>query len=152
MAMTATGTEPMTADEQGTAEANRLYWDTETSVAEIADQLDLSRRALYGAVRPLPTGVACARCGGELQYENRSARKSGQATCLACGSTEHVDEEVVDDSVRPPLAVVAGDPHRDGRGDMREPDLRHRAVVLGGASIAGVALGTFAALFATRRD
>jgi hypothetical protein len=142
----------MTADEQGTAEANRLYWDTETSVAEIAEQLDLSRRALYGAVRPLPTGVSCARCGGELQYENRSARKSGQASCLACGSTEQVEEDIADDSVRPPLAVVAGDPRGDGRGDMREPDLRHRAVVLGGAAIAGVALGTVAAILATRGD
>jgi predicted DNA-binding protein YlxM (UPF0122 family) len=29
------------------AEANRLYWQTETSVAEIADKLNVSRRALY---------------------------------------------------------------------------------------------------------
>jgi hypothetical protein len=141
----------MTADEQATAEANRLYWDTDASVAEIADQLDLSRRALYGAVRPLPTGAVCGHCGGALQYENRSARKAAQATCMECGGTEHVDEEAIDDPVRPPLAVVAGD-RGDGRHDMREPDLRHRAVVLGGAAIAGVALGTVAAILATRGD
>ena len=40
------------------AEANRLYWETEQSVADIAQQLDISRRALYGAVRPLPAGAA----------------------------------------------------------------------------------------------
>jgi hypothetical protein len=144
--------EPMMADDQGTAEANRLYWDTDASVAEIAEQLDLSRRALYGAVRPLPTGVSCALCGGELQYENRSARKSGQATCLECGGSEPVDEESAEEAVRPPLAVLARDPRDNGRTDMRDPDLRHRAVVLGGAAIAGVALGTVAAIIATRGD
>jgi hypothetical protein len=141
----------MTADEQATAEANRLYWDTDASVAEIADQLDLSRRALYGAVRPLPTGVSCGHCGGALQYENRSARKAAQATCMECGAAEHVEEEAIEDAVRPPLAVVGG-ARGDGRHDMREPDLRHRAVVLGGAAIAGVALGTVAAILATRGD
>jgi hypothetical protein len=37
------------------AEANRLYWETETSVADIAQQLELSRRSLYDSVDPLPS-------------------------------------------------------------------------------------------------
>jgi hypothetical protein len=142
----------MMADELATTEANRLYWETDESVAEIADQLDLSRRALYGAVRPLSSGASCTRCGGELQYENRSARKAGQAACTGCGATEYVEPESADAGPRPPLSVVAGDPRTDAMLDMRDPDLRHRAVVLGSAAIAGVALGTFAAFIATRRD
>jgi hypothetical protein len=145
--------ERMTADDRETAEANRLYWETDTSVAEIADHLDLSRRALYGAVHPLPTGAACSRCGGELEYENRSARKAAQGTCGRCGGSQHLeDDETAETAGRPPLAVVAGDPRGDAVRDMREPDLRHRAVVLGGAAIAGVALGTVAAILATRGD
>lgn len=142
----------MTADEQAITEANRLYWETEEPVAEIAERLDLSRRALYDAVHPFGAGVSCSRCGGELHYENRSARKSNQATCIACGNAEYIEADGVEDSDRPPLTVVAGDPGHDAMRDMREPDLRHRAVVLGGAAIAGVAIGTFAAIIATRRD
>jgi hypothetical protein len=142
----------MTADDRAIAEANRLYWDTEEPVAEIAERLDLSRRALYDAVQPFNAGSSCSRCGGELHFENRSARKAGQATCTSCGNAQYVDAGRAEDGERTPLSVVAGDPEHDAMRDMREPDLRHRAVVLGGAAIAGVALGTFAAILATRRD
>jgi hypothetical protein len=142
----------MTADERAITEANRLYWETEESVAEIAQRLDLSRRALYDAVQPFGAGVSCPRCGGEFHFENRSARKSGQGTCSSCGNTGYVDGVAEGDPETAQLAVVAGDPESDPMRDMREPDLRHRAVVLGGAAIAGVALGTFAAIIATRRD
>ncbi|MGH7504783.1 MAG: hypothetical protein ACRELX_03995 [Longimicrobiales bacterium] len=141
----------MTADERAIVEANRLYWDTDESVAEIADQLDLSRRALYDAVQPASAGVICSRCGSELSFENRSARKAGQAVCAACGAAESVDAAAADEP-RPALSVVPGDPRVDVISDTVDPDLRHRAVVLGGAAIAGVALGTVAALLATRRD
>jgi len=140
----------MTADERAIAEANRLYWETDESVAEIAGQLDLSRRALYDAVQPAATGAGCQRCGDELYFENRSARKARQAICHACGATESVDAGTAE--ARPALSVVPGQGREDGIIDAREPDLRHRAVVLGGAAIAGVALGTVAALLATRRD
>ena len=67
-----------------TTEANRLYWDSDESVAEIAQRLELSRRALYDSIQPLPAGRDCDRCGGQLTYENRSARNSDHATCQAC--------------------------------------------------------------------
>lgn len=68
------------------AEANRLYWDTDLPVGEIASRLDLSRRALYDAIRPVPATGRCARCGTRLEYPNRSSRDQGRATCRRCGS------------------------------------------------------------------
>jgi predicted RNA-binding Zn-ribbon protein involved in translation (DUF1610 family) len=138
------------SDRTDVAEANRLYWETETSVAEIASRLDLSRRALYDAVEPSAAGVACPECGDELHFENRSARRAGQATCASCGAVAAV--EVTGDQDAPELSVVQGDAREDGRAFTGEPDIRHRAVLLGGAAIAGVALGTVAALIAMRRD
>src|SRR5690606_15080067 len=70
------------------AEANRLYWETETSAAEIAQQLELSRRALYDSVDPLPTSASCEVCGTPLVFENRSARNAGIETCPACTAGE----------------------------------------------------------------
>ena len=139
------------SDRTDAAEANRLYWETETSVAEIASRLDLSRRALYEAVEPTAAGVACPECGDALHFENRSARRSGQATCPSCGAVEPV-EDVIGDPDAPELSVVQGDAREDERTFTGEQDIRHRAVLLGGAAIAGVALGTVAALIAMRRD
>lgn len=141
----------MQPDERAVAEANQLYWDSDTPIAEIAEQLDLSRRALYDAVRPVSAGVRCSRCGGELQFTNRSSRKSGYAACAECGTEDLVGDPDLD-RAEPRLAVVKDNPARDVREDLRAQDLRHRAVVIGGAAIAGVALGSVAAWLATRRE
>jgi hypothetical protein len=144
----------MLTDERAVAEANRLYWDSETPIAEIADRLDLSRRALYEAVQPVSAGVRCSRCGGEMQYGNRSARKAGYAACLTCGAEELIDPSGASAArAAPPLAVISAEPAQSSiRHDMRAPDLRHRAVMLGSAAIAGVALGSMAAWLAIRRE
>lgn len=132
----------------GVDEANRLYWETDAPVADIAARLDLSRRGLYDAVRPSPAGAACDACGEGLHYENRSARRQGSATCPACGATRMVTEAATE---RDGLAVMHADARHDARAFLRDPDVRHRAVMLGGAAIAGVAIGTVAALIALRR-
>jgi len=142
----------MQPDERAIAEANRLYWESDTPIAEIADRLDLSRRALYEAVQPVNAEARCNRCGGEMQYGNRSARKAGYATCMTCGAEELVDAADGSASSSPSLSVVNTDPGNSVRTDMREPDLRHRAMMLGSAAIAGVALGSVAAWLATRRE
>lgn len=72
-------------DERLAAEVNRLYWETDISVGEIANRLGLSRRALYDALRGRPTGSTCPACGAGLVYTNRSRRDAGQATCPDCG-------------------------------------------------------------------
>jgi hypothetical protein len=115
-------------DPAAAVEANRLYWESEDSVAEIADRLDLSRRALYDLIEPLPTGAACDVCGGPLSFENRSARTAGDATCVICAETGATDEDSV---TAAPTRDVA---HFD-------IEARERALLVGGAAVAGAAMG-----------
>ena len=117
-------------------EANRMYWETDTPVAEIAQQLELSRRALYEAVEPLPTSSACPTCGSPLVYENRSARNAGVETCPNC--------EAGAEPAGPGAAATA-----DTVSGMSE--LEQRAVRVGGAALAGAALGAIATLLLVPR-
>lgn len=118
------------------AEANRLYWETETSVAEIAQQLELSRRALYDSVDPLPTSSTCASCGSPLVFENRSARNAGIETCPNCDADDYAATPAA-----MPATIVAS---RD------EPDAQ-RAIRVGGAALAGAAIGALATLLLVPR-
>jgi hypothetical protein len=117
------------------AEANRLYWETETSVADIAQQLELSRRALYDTVDPLPTTSSCTVCGSPLVFENRSARNAGRETCPVCDSDD-VAEAAPAPTVAAPLPP--------------DEDVEH-AVRVGGAAIAGAAIGAIATLLLVPR-
>jgi hypothetical protein len=114
-------------------EANRLYWDTEDSVAEIAQRLDLSRRALYELVEPLATGLPCATCGGPLVFDNRSARTAGDPSCPVCaaiGATEADSATAAADAAaRAPDLVPA-------LGEAEE-----RALLVGGALMGAAAVG-----------
>jgi len=65
--------------------ANELYWGSELSVNQIADELDLSKGVLYGLIRPRPSGLACPSCGQELVHPNRTAKERGAVACPACG-------------------------------------------------------------------
>jgi hypothetical protein len=105
------------------AEANRLYWETDESVAEIARRFDLSRRALYEAIEPLPAGTACEMCGAPLSFENRSARLAGDAACPICSSAGSGATDY-DMPPQPP--------------DDQDDD---RVVVLGGAALVGAVAG-----------
>ncbi len=133
-------------------EANRLYWESDASVADIANRLELSRRALYDAVRPLPAGERCADCGGELAWANRSARAAGTAICLSCGATREIrsDHGMDVDGAREAYIARADARAVDG---MRDDGGRgRRATILGGVAIGAVALGAVAAVIALRRD
>lgn len=136
------------------AEANRLYWQTESSVADIAEQLSVSRRALYELVTPEPAGITCSICGGDVVFANRSARTSGTGRCQSCGAESPVDEapEPIPEETVPPYA--AGWPRArersvDDNGD--GVDLRTRALKIGSIAVAGAALGAMAALLLARR-
>jgi hypothetical protein len=120
-------------DPAAAVEANRLYWESEDSVAEIADRLDLSRRALYELIEPLPTGAACDVCGGPLSFENRSARTAGDATCVVCAETGATDEE----------SVAAAQTTGVAQFDI---EARERALLVGGAAVAGAAMGALLTL------
>ena len=66
------------------ARANELYWESDKSVNQIADELELSKGMLYGMIRPLPAGLPCPRCSSDLEYANRTARERGLITCRTC--------------------------------------------------------------------
>ncbi len=151
----------MTAGRAAT-EANHLYWESDASVAEIAARFDLSRRALYESVKPLASGSHCERCGGDLNYENRLARRTGQTVCADCGAQRTLTSDAHASDASSPVAVTGGVGRGDSRtssatdnvryAEARDGELRQRAVLLGGAAIAGMAIGTVAALLARRRD
>jgi hypothetical protein len=68
--------------------ANTLYWESQDSVNDIAEDLDLSKGSLYGMIRPRPAGIACPECSAELEHPNRTARDKGFVTCPDCGLEE----------------------------------------------------------------
>lgn len=73
------------ADEETRKEINRLYWESEESVSEIGDRLDISRRALYEGIEPRPAGAPCPDCGAELGFRNRTSAENLEAECAECG-------------------------------------------------------------------
>lgn len=134
------------AEDQTRGEINRLYWGSDASVGEIADQLGVSRRALYDSIDPRPAGTACPDCGSALVFRNRTAAERGEATCPDCGR-----EEPLGTAPPPPgpSAPVTEDPEieRATRGARLSP-MPPRAVpgtatgpALGGALLAGLAAG-----------
>lgn len=81
------------AESKMLTELNQLYWETDRSVSDIADQLEISRRALYDGIEPRPAGVACAECGAPLGYRNRTALENREAECAECGLTLELEED-----------------------------------------------------------
>ncbi len=80
----------MNADDR----ANELYWSSDESVNQIADELDLSKGALYEMIRPRPTGLGCPLCGGEVVHSNRTAKDRGRVDCPTCAWDGTEDEAV----------------------------------------------------------
>ena len=80
----------MNADDR----ANELYWGSDESVNQIADELDLSKGALYEMIRPLPTGLGCPLCGEEVVHSNRTAKDRGRVDCPSCGWDGEEDDAV----------------------------------------------------------
>ena len=72
-------------------EINRLYWDTDESVSDIADRTDVSRRTLYDRIEPRPAGRACPDCDAPLVYRNRTSLENREAECPECGAEAEVE-------------------------------------------------------------
>lgn len=125
--------------------ANRLYWGSDESVNQIAEDLDLSKSALYGVIGPLQSGYACPICGAEVEYPNRTARQREQVVCPEC-TWEGSEEETF------PLDA-SGDGSRspeDAAADAEAERWLLNRLLLGGALLgaaAGIALVRF-----TRRN
>lgn len=129
------------ADEQSRSEVDRLYWETDTSVAAIADQLEISRRALYDAIRPRPIGLACVECGEDLVFRNRSAADRRQAECLACEIEVAVESMPDDDDVAEPQVEQERAAARLSPLDRKPVPAPGHAAGLGLSLLAGLALG-----------
>lgn len=98
------------------ARANHLYWETETGVNGIADDLGVSKSTLYEWVRPRWTGEDCPRCGSPLVWENRTARDQGETTCPSCdGTDEPIGRETTYAGPSARAAGAAAEPAHSGR-------------------------------------
>jgi predicted RNA-binding Zn-ribbon protein involved in translation (DUF1610 family) len=145
--------------------ANELYWHSDRSVNQIAEDLDLSKGALYGVIEPQLSGLGCPLCGDEVVYANRTAKDRELLGCPTCDWDGSPDEAVqVSARRRKPHAVrvrslnaLGGGPHPvDAEMDgalppppfHTEPD-RTRTVV--GGALLGAAAGLALVLWARRR-
>lgn len=140
--------------------ANKLYWNSDKTVDQVAEEAGLSRHALYAVVEPLPAGVACTACGGQLEYANRSSRAAGLAVCAECGNEQNsataaawepadtldlpTEPETVAEVITAPPRTAAGQTTLNRlREDIKEVPPQRIALV-GGAAVLGVALGAAA--------
>lgn len=136
------------------ASANRLYWHSRDSVEALASRLGMSRHSFYQSIRPEAAGQACAECGGEMEYANRTARQTGNARCAACGAAEHVawtaPSVVLEDALPtpPPPPSATRFSFRGWNLSRWRRELaavpRERKAKVGGAAALGVAAGVLA--------
>ena len=130
------------ADAHTNDELNRLYWESDASVSDIADRLDISRRALYDGIVARPAGVACPECGAELTYRNRTALENREAECPKCGfDTELTQTEEPERTREAPEPGDAADDADQPIGPPRPLPTAGSGPVLGGAFVAGLTIG-----------
>jgi hypothetical protein len=151
--------------------ANELYWGSDQSVNQIAEDLDLSKGALYEMIRPLPAGFGCPLCGAEVVHPNRTAKERSRVDCAGCGWDGTEDEAISFDAVgdsRPASpALVADSADADDAADDIFPvndfdapgpppaavtarELDGRRLIAGGAML-GAAVGLALVIWARRR-
>jgi predicted RNA-binding Zn-ribbon protein involved in translation (DUF1610 family) len=131
-----------TTDRETERKANELYWGSQRSVNQIADELDLSKGVLYGIIRPRPSGLACPTCGQEVFYPNRTAKERKLVACASCGwGGEEMDADPTggEGGVVLPLD---GDPDDD---DVTMPPI-HLSTSRQRALLGGILLGAAAGL------
>ena len=124
--------------------ANELYWGSDRSVNQIAEELDLSKGALYGMIRPLPAALDCPDCRTEVVHANRTAQERKLVVCPACGwkGAEGDATTGIRPQAPPPAPVAPAIPERALNG-------RSRAVA--GGALLGAAVGLALVLWARRR-
>jgi predicted RNA-binding Zn-ribbon protein involved in translation (DUF1610 family) len=135
------------ADRQAEARANKLYWGSDMSVNQIAEELDLSKGTLYGLIRPRPAGLACPSCGEELVYPNRTARERAMVACSICGWEGAEDDVDVFDSQGGMVRTDAG----EAAPEPSVPTLDGRSRTILGGALLGAAAGLALVLWARRR-
>lgn len=124
-------------------DVNRLYWESDRSVNQIASDLSVSKGTLYELVDPRPAGLPCPRCGEEMTYPNRTARERGFLDCPSCGFEEEEGEiqDVWHEAAGRAgggAVVVTPEAMREAR---ESPDRESLYRILAGTALLGVAAG-----------
>jgi predicted RNA-binding Zn-ribbon protein involved in translation (DUF1610 family) len=156
--------ETSTGASNADARANELYWGSDRSVNQIADELDLSKGALYEMIRPLAAGFECPLCGEELVHSNRTAKERQRVDCPACGWDGAEDDAlpIQGRAPRPAPAPAADagtdDPYAESDFDAprplpataEDPAARSQRLIVGGALL-GAAVGLALVIWARRK-
>jgi len=130
--------------------ANELYWGSELSVNQIADEMDVSKGMLYELIHPQPAGTACPVCQQELVYANRTARDRALLACPSCGWEG--DEDDAEQSVGDASVVLpeGGEDADAAPAVVEDDDPGRKRAILGGALL-GAAVGLALVLWSRRR-
>jgi len=145
--------------------ANELYWGSDRSVNQIAEELDLSKGALYEMIRPLAAGFGCPLCGAEVVHSNRTAKERQRVDCSSCGWDGTEDEAIPIEGRA--LGPDTGSPARDSAADdlyaesdfdapapplafADDPAARGQRLIVGGALL-GAAVGLALVIWARRK-
>lgn len=142
--------------------ANELYWHSSRSVNQIAEDLDLSKGALYGAILPLESGLGCPLCGDQVVYPNRTAMERELLDCPTCDWDGSPDEATAWEKPTPDVAAALA-----RRGEARSTDAEgasptlmdrvsaqddaSRMRTLAGGALLGAAAGLALVLWTRRR-
>jgi hypothetical protein len=146
-------------------EANRLYWESDQSVNQIGEALDLSKGVLYGLIAALPAGFPCPECGEEMVFPNRTARDKGFLACPDCGMEEEegavrafwgemeADSEGDVEAESLPLTRRAGEAVQKAvsTGRARVAELSPRGRIIAGTALLGIAAGLVIGTYFRRR-
>ncbi len=135
------------SDRDVRARANELYWRSDSSVSQIAEELDVSKGMLYDMISPQRTARACPECGEELAFPNRTARDRGLLACASCGWEGREDEAEAFGADAGLELPERGDP--DDLEVCADASARMRTLV--GGALLGAAAGLALVLWAKRR-
>lgn len=139
------------------AEINRLYWETDRSVGDIADDLGVSRRSLYDSIDPRPAGAPCPDCGTPLVFRNRTAAERREPECPDCGLSTELEAAGEREAAGDAGAYEEPEVEREDAAGRLSPIPPRRVPaggngpLLGSTLLAGLAVGAVAGYLLRRR-
>ena len=129
-------------------EVNRLYWESDQSVNQIGETLDLSKGVLYGLIAALPAGLPCPGCSEEMVFPNRTAREKG---FLACPECEMEEEEGAVRAFWEGKGTGSAMQKAINSGKERVSNLSPRGRIIAGTALLGVAGGLVLGAYLRKR-
>jgi len=129
-------------------EVNRLYWESDQSVNQIGETLDLSKGVLYGLIDAHPAGLPCPGCSDEMVFPNRTAREKG---FLACPECEMEEEEGAVRAFWEGKGAGGALQKAINSGKERVSNLSPRGRIIAGTALLGVAAGLVLGAYLRKR-